>query len=150
MPQATRRHTWPVFHEKIAEAAKLLDEMPASAKSEAPWYEARLELARDQFMDRDQAKAMLREALEKHPRYMSLYFIGADFHSPQWGGSRAELKACIDDVAKKTSSRAGDTMYARMQWSEQRRDVFQSGQADWPRMKRGFEKVLADYPVPGT
>ena len=135
---------WPVFREKNAESAKLLDGLPETTKSGDAWYAARLEVARDLSMD--EARKLLKEALDKHPRYMPLYFTGADFYSPRWGGSREELKAFIEDAAARTKDWAGDMMYARLQWSNQGRDMFRNGQAKWPRMKQGFEKIVAEYP----
>jgi hypothetical protein len=37
-------------------------------------------------------------------------------------------------------------MYARLNWATMDFSMFKNGQADWPRMKAGFEQMMKEYP----
>lgn len=137
---------WPVYKENIRKATQLLDAMGPEAKAEPEWYADRLEISMDGSEPRVQFKALLAESLKRHPRYLPIYFMGARGHSPQWGGSNAELNAFIDDAVKRTKDWLGDTLYARLQWGNWRNDMFENGQADWSRFQPAMEHLLVDYP----
>src|SRR5258706_7447280 len=107
---------WPVYKENIQKATKLLDAMGPGSKDEPAWYADRLQISLDGSESRAKFKALLAEALKRHPRYLPIYFMGARGHSQQWGGSNAELNAFINDAAKRTQAWLGDALYCRLQW----------------------------------
>lgn len=138
---------WRLFRREVQEAARKLDAMPESARDEPGWYGTRLLVARDERMPPEKFVPLLEKAIERHPRYLPIYFAGASFLAPRWGGSLDDLKRFVERAVRATPW-MGDTMYARIHWSEQNPEMFTSGQASWPRMKKSFERLIADYPDP--
>lgn len=141
-------HVWRFFRREADAAATKLDAMPESARDEPAWYAARLTAARDQSMPPEKFAPLLEQGLKRHPRYLPIYFIGAAYISPRWNGSVHDLKSFVERAVRATQSWMGDTMYARINWSEANPEMFRNGQASWPRMKKAFERLIADYPDP--
>lgn len=138
---------WRLFRREVQEAGRKLDAMPETARDEPGWYGARLLVARDERMPPEKFVPLLEEAIQRHPRYLPIYFAGASFLAPRWGGSADDLARFVERAVRATPW-MGDTMYARIHWSEQNPEMFKSGQANWPRMKKAFERLIADFPDP--
>ena len=136
---------WPVFKRHLAEARKRLDALPNIVKEDPQWYETRLQVAQGESDDEAFASTLAR-GLDKYPLYLPLYFQAMDSLDERWGGSPAQQAAFLEEAVKRTSPQLGQTMYARLQWSNWSRDMFKTGAASWPRMKQGFEAIVKDYP----
>ena len=137
---------WPIYRENLEKSRRLLDAMGPGARSEPQWYTDRLMVGRELSEPRETYAQLLAEALERHPRYLPIYFEASTHYSPSWGGSNAELNAFIDRAVERTRAHLGDSLYARLHWNNWSREMFSSGQADWPRMKAAFERIIADHP----
>lgn len=133
---------WPIFKESIAAASRIIAGLPETAKDDPEWYRTRLNLMREQLLPREEYEKLLDEGLKRHPRYLPIYFEGATFHSPRWGGSAAALSDFIDRAV----AQLGEAMYARLHWSGWSLEMFEEGKTDWKRMKKGFERIVADHP----
>lgn len=140
------KDAWPKFHEKVAQAGRALDAMDDDAKADPHWYAARLEVATLQSMPADERAALIDAAVGRHPRYFPIHFQAAQGLAPRWGGTNESLNGYIDRAVAATRRWMGDTLYARLQWSERTPAMFRDGQAQWPRMKAAFERLVADYP----
>ncbi len=143
-----KTEAWRDFQESIATARKHLEGATPAAKNDPGWYGAMLRVGLAQGWEPDQFEPIYREGIQKHPLYLPLYFNASSYFAPRWYGSAAALRAFVEESVAATRSRLGETLYARLNWSVWTPEMFRNGQADWPRMKAGFERVVADYPDP--
>lgn len=141
-----RPEAWEPFNKLISQAERELEALPAETKRDALWYLSMMEVALMARWPEPKYRALLEEATDRHPAYYGFYFKGLEYYGPQWGGSRDQVKQFIERYAAKAKPVSGDIAYARMQWSEESRDMFQSRQADWARMRAGFEQMIAKHP----
>jgi hypothetical protein len=137
---------WKLFRERMEEGRKALEALDAKTKQDPGWYELMLDVATSQGWPREKFDAIFLEAVAKHPYYPPFYFIRMQFYSPRWYGSAEEVKLVAEDAVERTRSRWGEIMYARLNWTMMDVRMFKSGQADWPRMKAGFEQMTREYP----
>jgi hypothetical protein len=139
---------WGPFYENVAEARKILEEASPAVKNDAGWYEAMLQIALVQSWPSAPVNALYKEGTTKYPTYIPLYFNASTFFAPQWGGSAIEFRRFVERAVLATKSQLGETLYARMNWNLSTSSMFANGQADWFRMKAGFERIILDYPDP--
>ncbi|WP_455212281.1 hypothetical protein, partial [Kaarinaea lacus] len=135
-----------IFQEYVERARVELNKLENIGKHDPGWYTSLLRVARSQGWSRKDFNALYSEAVSKFPQYIPLYFEMATYLAPRWYGSISELRSYIDEVTKKTYPIMGDTLYARLNWLMSTGKMFQNGQASWGRMKKGFERIIRDYP----
>ena len=140
------QEAWGRFGSLVEEARNELDHLDAEAKKDPGWFEAMLSVALAQQWPRDRFEALYAQAAREHPDYLPIYFTGANYHAPEWGGSIQDLLKFIEDAAEATRARMGETLYARLNWLETA--AFDAGRADWKRMRAGFERMMKDFPDP--
>jgi hypothetical protein len=139
---------WKIFRDRVDEGRKSLEALDAKIKEDAGWFEMMLAVAISQGWPRERYDALFEKGVAKHPHYLPLYFSRAQYYSPRWHGSPEEFQRVVDDSVARTRSTLGETLYARIHWGFQDPYMFQRQQADWPRMKAGFEHMMKDYPDP--
>lgn len=137
---------WEVFHENVAKARSALAALPAPIRDDPAWYEVMLQILKAQSAPDAEYDALFNEAVARYPEYDTLWFEAATRSAPKWGGSVAKVRAIAERAADATRAKRGETLYARVQWANEDSAMFRSGQADWPRMKAGFERIMQDYP----
>lgn len=137
---------WKLFRERMEEGRKALEALDAGTRQDAGWYELMLDVGLSQGWPREKFDAVFFEGVSKYPYYTPLYFARMSFYSPRWYGSVDEGKRVVEDAVERTRSRWGETMYARLNWAMMDFSMFQTGQADWPRMKTGFEQMTKEFP----
>lgn len=139
---------WSLFRRRIEDGRLALERLDEAAKADAGWSFAMLEVGLAQRWPRERFEALYEKAARAHPYYIPIHFAASAYYAPRWYGSAAALRAFIERAAARTASRWGDTLYARLNWSLWSRSMFEDGQADWPRMKSGFDRILKDHPDP--
>ena len=137
---------WKLFRERIEEGRKALEALDAKTRQDPGWYELMLDVGASQGWPREKFDAVFFEGVSKYPYYSPLYFTRMSYYSPRWYGSVEEGKRVADDAVERTRSRWGEIMYARLNWAMMDIRMFKTGQADWPRMKTGFEQMTKEYP----
>ena len=137
---------WSLFRKRLALSRTQLEKLKPKAAVDPEWYAAMLYVAVGQSWPADQFDKLFAEAVAKYPYYLNIYFLKGLFYSSKWHGSQEKFKAFVDETVKATEAKMGQTMYARLNWSAWEPDMFSSGQADWKRMRTGFENMIADYP----
>jgi hypothetical protein len=137
---------WAIFKSRVEKSRRLFEAIRTRKDKDQAWYEGMLSVALAQSWPDPAYEAIYREGVTRFPGHMPLYFLKAARLSPRWGGSQAAYSRYIDSVVNATSKDMGETMYARLNWSSWSPKMFVNGQADWPRMKRGFERMTQDYP----
>jgi len=137
---------WKEFYKYLDEARDALNGLDEDAKNDPGWFVSMLRIANARQWPPEQYEALYEKAQRKHPDYLPIYFVAANHYSPKWSGSIEELQRFIDRATEATRPKLGETLYARLVWSEWR--SFGSTPTDWPRMKAGFERMVKDYPDP--
>ena len=137
---------WKLFGERTARAQAMLEKLETLAKDDPEWYATMLDVALEKGWDAERFDALYDKAVKKFPYYLSYYFTKGAYYSAKWRGSQEKFKAYVEEVVTQTEPKLGQTMYARLNWSAQTDAMFRNGQADWKRMKIGFEDMVKDYP----
>ena len=130
------------FDDYVERARLDLEAIGAEMADEPEWYARRLEVARLQGMDDARYWALFREATERHPRYLPLYFEGLARSS----ATPAQRTRYVNEVARGTSPWRGDSMYALLNWPLVYEEKYSSTVVDWPRMKESFQDLVKRYP----
>jgi len=137
------------FHlEKLNEARVILDSMEEKHRADPEWWSARILVAGLEAIDRREYDKLVAQALQRHPGYLPIYFKASEYYLAERGGSKALFDGFITKSVDMTRATWGDTLYARMHWNLRRYDMFETGRADWPRMKHSFETLVQKYPDP--
>ena len=91
-------------------------------------------------------------ALQLHTGYYPLYFAIMRASLPHWGGAPGATEAAARRIAAAAAvTGEADTAYARSYWSISRdapiaEKFFKDWLVDWPRVRAGFEEIVANYP----
>ena len=137
-----------LFSERLGKAHKDLEGLDAAAKHDSGWFTAMLAVARLEGWPKARYDALYEAAAREHPLYLQIHFEGATYYSPQWYGSREELRSFTERAVGRTRDRLGESLYARLNWGPNTTLAFVRGEIDWPRMRSGFERLIRDYPDP--
>ncbi|KPC50179.1 DUF4034 domain-containing protein [Amantichitinum ursilacus] len=141
---------WKELGANIEKAYQKLQQMSGPARQDPGWYIAMLKLTRYREGDhKDEYLDVLKEAMTKFPYYLPVYTTGSYIFEPKWGGSNEALSTFIDQSARRTYPRWGDSLYARLYSSEliEGPQDELAAMVDWPRMRAGFERLIHDYPA---
>jgi hypothetical protein len=143
---------WPVFRADIAKAREALERHKDVASADPQWYQDMLGIAKAEAWGRSRFDALLEEALQREPGFYQTYFAALDYPLPKWHGDIDEIDAFVQDAVKRTRQVEGQGMYARIYWyasqAQFENGLFAESRVDWPRMKAGFDDVIATWPDP--
>jgi hypothetical protein len=142
------QESWALFKDRIETARKELEGLDEATKRDPGWYAAMLDVALAQGWPSERFDALYEEAVQKHPTFLPIHFTAASYYSPKWHGSMEKLRSVVEHAVEITRPQLGETLYARLNWSASTNEMFENGQADWPRMKAGFERMIKDFPDP--
>ncbi len=137
---------WKLFAVRVEKSRQMLEALKPKALTDPGWYVEMLDIAVSQGWEPRRFDQLYGEAVGKFPYYLEIYFTKARFYSRKWYGTPQIFQAFVEETVAATESRMGQTMYARLYWGEKQPDMFKSGQADWKRMKKGYERIMADFP----
>ncbi|MFC4314939.1 DUF4034 domain-containing protein [Steroidobacter flavus] len=145
-----RKEAWEPFYKNVALARQNLEAHKAIAAVDPRWYEAMLIVARAQGWGRDEFYRLLEEALQREPCFYQTYFAAIQYLLPKWHGDAREIEAFARWAVDRTAQLEGEGMYARIYWyasqAQFRLKLFERSEVVWPRMKQGFDDVVAKYP----
>lgn len=145
---SVRKDAWAIFAERVEEARKALEGLDAEAKSDPAWYAAMLDVGLAQGWSPNRIDRLYRQGIARHPYYIPIYFAASAYYAPRWYGSVGALRKFVEEATAITAEQLGETLYARLNWSLWTEKMFVDGQADWTRMKAGFERIVRDHPDP--
>ncbi|SDZ24612.1 protein of unknown function [Lysobacter sp. yr284] len=138
---------WRPFFDWLAKAQDYLDAEKAIVSTRPEYYELAVDLQRDR---QKSPFAAFDEGLEKFPGYYPMYFAMMEYLLPKWHGGLDQLEHFAAEAVARTQREEGRAMYARLYWSaaqgQFRDNLFAQSKASWPRMREGFEDVIARYP----
>lgn len=136
-----------LFKDRVENTRKMLVKMNTKTQSDPQWHALMLDVALYQNWDVDEFDKIYDTAINKFPLFYAFYFSKAASVSKKWGGSDKDFKTYVDKAVLATEKNLGQTMYARIHWSNGvSPDKLRSGEINWTRMKLGFEKIVQDYP----
>lgn len=146
--KTVRPEAWPLFNKSMETARTLLESTSRAAKQDPEWYASMLSVGVAEGWPLEKFNSVYAEGKMNASQYLPLYFNASAYFSPRWRGSAPELRKFVEDVVAATRSKLGETMYARLNWNLPTNTMFSDGQADWKRMKTGFERIVTDFPDP--
>lgn len=142
---------WRLFHERLQKAADVLVRTRKNAGTCAWYYEEFLQVSLGLDWD-DAAKAALFEAaVQQYPDYRPIYYQRVLQLSPRWGGSYAAVDNFVNSMVQRNPGKQGEALYTLLYWSLDQTEgiefeLFQDSRASWPRMRKGFERLMEQYP----
>lgn len=142
---------WKLFGERLAMAEKVLLTSKQYASSNPIWYEEMLIVKSASSASHRERETVFLEGIEKHGWYLPLYFTMENFLLPWWGGNWDIIDNMAAWSVQKTKSNMGETIYARLYWAaagngQKVNNVFKDTKATWPKMKRGFDDLIKQFP----
>lgn len=136
-----------LYQTHIADGRAQLERMQAASKNNPAWYAAMQLVALAQGWKPAEAKDLFERAAKIDPYYLDIHYTNAAFFSPQWYGDEEQMRAAINRSTELTKKKMGQTMYARLYWTQNvSASALVSGAVDWKRMKAGFEDFIRIFP----
>jgi len=138
-----------IFRERLGRATKALQDAEPDGKNSPLWYWVALIVAGSTGRPAPQFDALYDEAVRRFPAYLPLYYTRMNYLLPQWGGSFQAVDRFVNDAVSRTRAGEGEALYAWLYADIARKvdgDIFESTLATWPRMKKGFEDMIARHP----
>lgn len=139
-----------IFRERLAQATRSLEGSAAVGKESPIWYWAALVVAGSSGRPASQFDALFDEAASRFRTYFPFYETRANYLLPIWGGSFETVDQFIGRAVARTEATEGQSYYARLYVFVATRlrdeDLFTATAASWPKMKRGFDDLVARYP----
>lgn len=138
-----------LFRERLALAAKALEAAEPEGKESPIWYWVALVVAGSSGQPQAQFDALFEEAVTRFPHYHPLHYTRMNYLLPQWGGSFEAVDGFIQRSVERTREVDGEAFYAWLYVDVARKydgDLFAGTMASWPRMRKGFEDMVARYP----
>jgi hypothetical protein len=142
---------WNLFRERLEKAEKILLDTKSYSAQLPIWYDEMILVQSALGRPEDERDKTFLEGAQKHKTYYPIYFTMLNFLSPKWGGSWETVDNFVKWSVENTKEIDGNTMYARLYWSASQglpKDVklFRDTLASWPKMKSGFEDLMARHP----
>ena len=140
-----------LFAQKLEAAWKVLGETQDAGRDSPLWYWAALVVAGSSGAPPDRMDAIFTEAVKRFPDFLPIYYTRMNYLLPQWGGSFEEVDNFIRESVVRTERDYGSAFYVWLYLDvvrKNRGDPFQQTELSWPRMRKGFEDMIARYPDP--
>ena len=139
--------TWQQFALHLARAEEILEGEPARLKQTALWHELLLAVTLDSQQARSPPERVFAAAVKRWPYYYDFYHLMLTRMTPRWGGSWDEVESFIEHWTNELASRDGRSLYARL-YLLLAGDGYplETTNADWKKMRAGFEDLIAKYP----
>jgi hypothetical protein len=142
---------WALFRQRNAAAWELILLAKEQSSRLPTWYELAISIGMDAGVADDVVTAIFDEGIKRFPGYYSLYFSYGRQFAPRWGGDYDTADAFISAQVAAKSNTEGEVLYARLYWlidqyGGEDPDFFEESRVSWPRMRKGFELLMKDFP----
>jgi hypothetical protein len=135
--------SWALFHKRLKEAERVLQEAPAAFKGMPLWHVILLDVKLPAGVE-GEVQRVFEEAVKRWPDYYPFYEDRASYLVPKWGGSWRALEAFADQWTRRRTD--GQGLYTRIYlWIKDGQAIGETGM-NWPRMKQGFRELIAAHP----
>jgi hypothetical protein len=149
---SVRPEAWAAFENSIEEVRKYFETIKKTAGTDPGWYCEMASIAKAQHWSRAKFDSLLSDLLDRHPYYYQAVFCMSEYLSPNWYYENAgSIERFADQVVQKTAAQDGKSMYARIYWfmnsaTSLDPQVVGDNFRIWPKMKAGFDDLIARYP----
>lgn len=148
---AVAGESWKPFYDGIAQARAYFESVKVLASADPAWYCQMAHIAKAQHWPRSEFDAFAKEVLARHPDYHQAIFCTAEYLAPRWYfESTQTLEKFADDAVAATQSEVGKMLYARIYWAVSAGSVdtkvFGEKFYVWPKVRAGFDDLVARYP----
>lgn len=140
---------WEGFTANLQKARNILEADKGTAAVDPGWYVTMLVIARAQQWPHQEFQALATEAITRFPNFYQIYLNIVYRLVPRWGGSYEAIEAFAQQVAANNNTGEGAAIYARIYADMAGTDgieAYKKAKIDWPLLKKGFQKILADFP----
>lgn len=143
---------WRLFRERLETAERVLINSKYYAGNLPGWYDMMIEVQSLLGRPPEVRDKVFLEGVKKYKTYYPTYFTMLLHLSPKWGGNWEMVDAFVKSALENTRSVDGETLYARLYWVvynslPEGGRLFQDTRASWPKMKKGFEDLMARHPA---
>ncbi|HKI75103.1 MAG TPA: hypothetical protein VJ998_10680, partial [Pseudomonadales bacterium] len=135
------------FRANLRESFWLASSITFSADDDPAWWELMLWLGVAQGWPKLLFNQTYSHAVALRPDYFLYHLAKAQYVSARWYGSREEFVAYVDAVTEKYGKDFGDRLYGRLQWNLRLPNMFDSGQASWPKTRQSYEAIVKAWPT---
>lgn len=138
-----------LFKERLEKAEKILLDTKSFSAQFPAWYSEMIIVQSALDRSEDERDKVFLEGVKRYPTYYPIYFTMQNYLLPKWGGSWRAVDNLVKWSVEHTKVLDGNTMYARIYWSvsgDPQVNLFKDTFVSWPKMKRGFEDMMARYP----
>jgi len=139
---------WTLLHERVAKAKIYLEKAAALPIQDPNAYVGLIDVAQGLDLPREYMEAAYERGVALEPNYLPLYLHKATYLLPRWHGARGEWETWLKKTADAVGGEDGDILYksvAHYVADVEGEEFFHITAADYSRMKRGFEVILARY-----
>lgn len=141
------KRNWAPFFDLLRQARDYLEAEKSVASTRPEYYDLMIGIMMGQQKNPLQ---VFDEGQEKFPAYYPMYFAMMQYLLPKWHGSLDQVEHFAAEAVARTQQTEGRAMYARIYWAAAQGpfhdNLFAQSKASWPRMREGFEDVVARYP----
>jgi len=139
---------WKLLNERMTFARDALMKAADLKPKDPEWFVGMEYVALGQGWEKEQARALVDEAMKFEPNYQYYYRVYANFLLPKWYGEPRESEAFADEIANRIGGKQGDAIYFEIDailkcFCGRDSDI----RMDWDRLARGFK---ADEELYGT
>lgn len=139
---------WKLFHERTAEAKRILDEASALPTKCPEWYFAMLLVAQNQSWGAERARALFDEAFQLEPGYFYDARFLANYLQPKWTGEKGATEKFAQEIADRIGGDQGDIFYFQVATAPHLYCNCEDGPLlSLARIQRGFEATERQYGV---
>lgn len=140
---------WKLFRERLEKAERvLLDTKPHAAELPV-WYDLMVQVQSALGRPEDERDKVFLEGVKRYPTYYPTYFTMLNYLLPKWGGTWRTVDNLVKWSVEHTKATEGMSMYARLYWvagDDSKVTLFKDTFVSWPKMKQGFEDMMARHP----
>ncbi len=138
------------FHAYVSKARAHLERHRKVASVDPRWFQTMINVANAQNWERAKFEHLLADAIDQEPLFYETYFSALEFLLPKCHGDIDQIEKFAQNAATRTRATEGRGMYARIYWyaSQARFNtrLFEDSKVNWPRLRDGFDDVVARYP----
>jgi hypothetical protein len=142
---------WKLFHERSLKAWNTLMDSKQGSSRIPSWYSNAISVGLNANISEPELRGLFEEGIARHPDYLPIYFDYMRNYAPRWGGTfESADKFILEQVAAKTNV-DGEVLYTRLYWmldqyNGQQPSLFEESLVSWPRMRKGFEQMMREFP----
>jgi len=145
------REGWKLFHERLEKAEKVLIDTKSYSSELPTWYDQMILVQSALGRSEEDRDKTFIEGTKRYKTFYSTYFTMLNYLSPKWGGTWETVDNLVKWSVDNTKEIDGNSMYARLYWVAsgelpEGESLFKNTRASWPKMKTGFEDLIARHP----